>query len=555
VLESILKKFSRVVLGVIIAMLTLVFVIQFGGPQSQGCDTQSVQPAAEVYGEQISRPEFKAAYLLAGGDRFPPELAKQQKLEEMVLYGLIERKLLAKKALELGHHTSEDDVMRRVTEDGIVHLSVSVNAGPYLPPSGPQRFDFKDKDGKFSSTNLKNFINYRLHRSVSDFARNQIEESLAQSMRDDVTSSVVISPDELWEAYVREQENVVLRYVRYSPIYYRQQLKLDQAELAAWIAAHQAEVDAEYEKQKHRYTGLEKQVRAQHILIKVDSAADEATKAEKRAQIDALLARAKKGEDFEALAREHSEDTGSAKQGGDLGFNPRGRMVKPFDDAQFALAAGQLSEVVESTFGFHIIKAVAIREGDVPVGEAKRELAEGLYLSARSNELAEKAAGALQTELKAGKSMDQVETELSAAGAGATPAEGEAAAAADPLAPQVRETRAFGREDTPIPGPFDSMPLVAEAFRLSDAAPLPDKPIKLGEDWFVYRLSSRTRAEREAFTESEQERLRNVSQGRKQREALINYVRVLVREAQDKKQILVDTSILDGSANLAAGES
>lgn len=551
-LESILKRFGRAVLGMIILMLCGIFILQFGGPQAQGCDTKTVKAAAEVYGEGISRPEFKAAYLLAGGDRFPEELAKQQKLEEMVLYGLIERKLLAKKAIELGHRTTEDDVMRRLTEDGIVHLSVSVNAGPYLPPSGPQRFDFKDKDGKFSSTNLKNFINYRLHRSVSEFARTQIEETLAQSLRDDVTANVVVSPEEVWEAYVREKENVVLRYVRYSPVYYRQQLKLGDAELSAWIAAHQAEVDAEYEKQKHRYTGLEKQVRARHILIKVDSAADEATKAEKRAQIDALLARARKGEDFATLAREHSEDTGSGKQGGDLGFNQRGRMVKPFDDAQFALAAGQISDVVESTFGFHIIKVEAIREGDVPVDEAKRELAEGLYQTGRSNELAEQAAAALQAELKAGKTMDQVESELSGS---TTTAEGEAAPAADPLAPQVRDTRAFGREDTPIPGPFDSMPLVAEAFRLSEAAPLPDKPIKLGDDWFVYRLGSRTRAEREAFTDSEQERLRGVLVGRKQREALVNYVRTLVREAQDKKQILVDPTLLDGSTSLAASES
>lgn len=550
-LESILKKFGRVVLGLIILMLCGVFILQFGGPQAEGCNTEVAKPAAEVYGEGISRPEFKAAYLLAGGDRFPEELAKQQKLEEMVLYGLIERKLLAKKARELGHTTTEDDVMRGLTEDGIVHLSVSVNAGPYLPPSGPQRFDFKDKDGKFSATNLKNFINYRLHRSVSEFARTQIEETLAQSMRENVASNVVVSADEVWEAYVREKENVVLRYVRYSPVYYRQQLKLDDAELGEWTAAHQAEVDAEYEKQKHRYTGLEKQVRARHILIKVDSAADEATKAEKRAQIDALLARAQKGEDFATLAREHSEDVGSGKQGGDLGFNQRGRMVKPFDDAQFALQVGQLSEVVESTFGFHIIKVDAIREGDVPVDEAKRELAEGLYQTGRSNELAEQAANALQAELKAGKPMEQVETELG----GGTTAEGEGAPETDPLAPQVRDTRAFGREDTPIPGPFDSMPLVAEAFRLSEAAPLPDKPIKLGEDWFVYRLGSRTRAEREAFTESEQERLRGVLVGRKQREALINYVRTLVREAQDKKQILVDTSLLDGSTSIAAGES
>src|SRR6202008_4163206 len=107
--------------------------------------------------------------------------------------------------------------------------------------------------------------------------------------------------------------------------------------IGAYIAAHKKEIDEEYERQKARYTGLEKQVRARHILIKVGEDASAEAKLAARSKIEGLLARAKKGEDFAELARKYSEDVGSGKKGGDLGFNPKGRMVKPFDDAQFAL--------------------------------------------------------------------------------------------------------------------------------------------------------------------------------------------------------------------------
>src|SRR5205085_1657004 len=81
-----------------------------------------------------------------------------------------------------------------------------------------------------------------------------------------------------------------------------------------------------------------------------------------------------KGEDFAELAQKLSDDTASAKQGGDLGYNTRGKMVTPFDDAQFAMKAGDVSPVVETRFGYHVIKVEGVREGDVPVDEAKHEI-------------------------------------------------------------------------------------------------------------------------------------------------------------------------------------
>ena len=112
-------------------------------------------------------------------------------------------------------------------------------------------------------------------------------------------------------------------------------------------------------------------VRARHILIGVSPDASDAEKAEARERARALRVQAENGADFEALAREHSDDPGSAAQGGDLGLVVEGRTVPAFEAALFALEPGGLSDVVETPFGFHVIEMVERREDRlVPFEEA-----------------------------------------------------------------------------------------------------------------------------------------------------------------------------------------
>jgi peptidyl-prolyl cis-trans isomerase C len=125
-------------------------------------------------------------------------------------------------------------------------------------------------------------------------------------------------------------------------------------------------------------------VRASHILIGVPAASDAATRAARRARAEGLVREARAGKDFAALAREHSDD-GSASAGGDLGAFERGQMVPPFEQAAFALSPGEISEVVETEFGYHVIK-VAAREParTVPLEEAQEQI--GNYLSQRQRQ-------------------------------------------------------------------------------------------------------------------------------------------------------------------------
>ncbi|MDO5101322.1 MAG: SurA N-terminal domain-containing protein [Lautropia sp.] len=135
------------------------------------------------------------------------------------------------------------------------------------------------------------------------------------------------------------------------------------------------ELKAFYEKNDSRFNAPEERV-ASHILLKVPEGADEAARAEVKQRAESLLAEAKaKPEQFAELARKHSEDPGSAAQGGDLGAFERDTMVKPFSDAAFALTAPGFTEVVESEFGFHVIRVTDVKgAGKKSLADVKPEL-------------------------------------------------------------------------------------------------------------------------------------------------------------------------------------
>jgi peptidyl-prolyl cis-trans isomerase D len=127
-----------------------------------------------------------------------------------------------------------------------------------------------------------------------------------------------------------------------------------------------------YTENASRYTKAEER-RASHILINADAAMAAADRKKARAQADALLAELRRNPAaFAELARKNSQDTGSATGGGDLDFFGRGSMVKPFEDAVFAMKPGEISNVIESEFGYHIITLTGVRGGEKQPFESVR---------------------------------------------------------------------------------------------------------------------------------------------------------------------------------------
>jgi len=131
--------------------------------------------------------------------------------------------------------------------------------------------------------------------------------------------------------------------------------KLIETEIASKIAVRPEQVADFYAKNPDQFTQGES-VRASHILIGVPKEADAAARTQARAKADEVLKEVKAGKDFAGLAKQYSSDTGSAANGGDLGLFQQGQMVGPFNDAAFSLAPGAVSDLVETEFGFHIIK-------------------------------------------------------------------------------------------------------------------------------------------------------------------------------------------------------
>jgi peptidyl-prolyl cis-trans isomerase C len=184
----------------------------------------------------------------------------------------------------------------------------------------------------------------------------------------------------LKEQYASEADFTnALGVLKISPTSFRAQVerslsvaRLVETRFAAKAEVTDKEIRAYYDKNHDSFRQPE-QVRASHILIKADSQ-DEGKKAAARKKIGEILDKVRQGQDFASLARTYSEDTSGSKDG-DLGYIRQGQLMKPFEEALFALKTGEVSGVVETRLGYHLIKAVDRKpEMTVPFENLKDQL-------------------------------------------------------------------------------------------------------------------------------------------------------------------------------------
>ena len=273
-------------------------------------------------------------------------------------------------------------------------------------------------NGNFSKTRYEAFLTGQ-GLNVSQFERMISEDILIQKQLDSIAGSSLVSSAgiERFNQLIGQSRDIstwVLRPQQFADAvkiddaaisaYYTAQAKryqlpemvraqfvvLNQDKLAAEVAVSDEEAHKYFD--QHRAELAPEQRRASHILITVAKDADAATRSKAREQAEALLKdiKANPGR-FAELARSRSQDPGSASQGGDLGFFGRGMMVKPFEDTAFKLAKGELSGVVETDFGYHILRLDDIKQPDFAA--VKAEVVSRLQKqksSARLREQAEK---------------------------------------------------------------------------------------------------------------------------------------------------------------------
>jgi peptidyl-prolyl cis-trans isomerase D len=219
---------------------------------------------------------------------------------------------------------------------------------------------------------------------------------------------------------------------------------LDRATLQPQVAVTDRELELHYQDRREDFR-QDEEACASHILVKAKQgdAAEGHPEDEAQAIAAKLLEQVKGGADFAALAQKASEDKGSAAQGGDLGCFGPGRMVPEFDDAVFALEPGAVSELVKTSFGYHIIKLASKREASVrPFAEVKEPI-RAAVTERKLRELGEQKAQAVADALARGRSLDE-------------------AAKAQGLA--VQKSAAFARGETPPV--LQSSSLVARVFQM-----------------------------------------------------------------------------------------
>jgi peptidyl-prolyl cis-trans isomerase D len=308
------------------------------------------------------------------------------------------------------------------------------------------------------------------------FAQQLRQEFAMQQVMVGVTSSAVAPVSIAAAALDPLLQRRVVQLQRFDPAAYRAKVNPTDAEIEAYYQAHQAQfkapeqADIEYvvldldtlgkgvivgddELRKFyadngaRYSAPEER-RASHILVKAEKDVIAADRARARARAEELLAQVRKNPAaFAELARKNSQDEGSAAKGGDLDFFGRGQMVKPFEDAVFALKPGEISGIVESDFGFHIISLTAVRGGQKkPLEEVRGEIESELRKAAARHRWPEVAEQFTNTVYEQSDSLqpvlDKLKLEKHTATVQRTPAPG----AGGPLASAKLLDAVFGNE-------------------------------------------------------------------------------------------------------------
>lgn len=402
-------------------LVILAFIVLYV-PAFQGAGAGSPgEVLASVGGLPITVGEFQRLYyrhrqlyerLYQG--RMDAAALRRLGLEEQTFDALVVDRLVALEAKRLGLEVSDDALARALA------------TSPELQENG--RFLGGEE------------IRRRLEmqgRTVREFEQDQRQRLLRESLEGLLTDGVTVSDAEAEREFRRRTEQVKLEYVL-----------VDAGRFRAESAPGEQEVKARFESRRESYRIPEKRVLsyvmldtealkprvtvvdrdleayylehreefqqeaeacAAHILVKVKSspqAAEGHPEEEARRIAQGLLQRVKGGGDFAALARKSSEDAGSAANGGDLGCFPRGRMVPAFDDAVFSMQAGQVSDLVQSNFGFHIIKLDSIREEAVPPLAQVKERVRQIVTAQKVEALAEEKAGALAAALTRGKKLE-----------------------------------------------------------------------------------------------------------------------------------------------------
>lgn len=376
-LEYIRSRAQGVFAWLIVGAIILTFAL-FGINQylSGGGDSS----VATVDGAEISRMQLEQAYgqqrqrlvQMFGGKL--PAMFTEKMLKQQALSQLVTKEVLVQAAYGNGIRIGDLQLAEIIRSAEVFHEDGSFSRSRYEQLLAQQGMS----PGMFEAQVRRDMLAAQFesgYRDSSFVTTAEVDNLLRLQKQQRAVGylNIALAPfskaatvgDEEVTDYYQSNQSSFMRPERVKIDY----LELDLQALADAVTVTDAELRSRYEARKINYSTPQER-RASHILIKVDENAPQSDVEAAREKAEALVSRIRAGEDFAELARENSDDPGSAKQGGDLGFFGRGAMVMEFEEAAFALQEGEVSEPVRSPFGFHIIKLTGIRGGEVKPFEA-----------------------------------------------------------------------------------------------------------------------------------------------------------------------------------------
>ena len=347
----------------------------------------SNEPIAKINGKPVDAGEFYTAYerqlnayrsML--GKQFSKDLVDSLNVKETTLQTIINRRIMLDVAAKLGLAAPEAVVLASVHTDPIFQSTGQFDAQRYRILTRNMGFSSaQDYENDLRVTIMIDALEKALMDSahVSDA---EIRDLFNQKNEQRVLSAIVVDAGTQLSKVEVSDEQAKAWYENHKSSYQSplriqvNMVEINPRDLAAEGSVEESEIQAAYEKRKAEFSE-EEQRKARHILVRVSASDSEATRVAARQKIEAAQARIKAGEDFSAVAKEVSDDAGTAKNGGDLGWFKQGMMVAAFDGAVFSMDKASISDIVESEFGYHLISLDDIRQAhQTPYEQVKDKL-------------------------------------------------------------------------------------------------------------------------------------------------------------------------------------
>jgi peptidyl-prolyl cis-trans isomerase D len=396
------KRVVKVVLAIIIlpfAFFGIDFYFRDGGGGAAVAEIGDARISGQELSVALRNAQDRMREQARGNAQLTAYLGSPE-FRKSVLDDLIQRRLLLNQAVASGMAVSDAELQRTIA--GITA--------------------FHDESGKFSIARYEQLL--RAQNMTPDMFENQMRQEIILSRMQTALGGTAIMSQTVVERLIRirEQERRVSQYA-FTPAQFQSQAKVTQEDakkfyddnqdqfqipervrleyaiLTPEVAASTVKVTDEelreiYQQRIADFQSAEER-RASHILFSVPAGASDDEKAKVRAQAESVLDQLKKAPGrFAELAKRHSQDLGSGEQGGDLGYFQRGFMVKPFDDAVFSMEQGAISELIETQYGYHIIRLDGIKPvTTTPFEKVRAELME----QARKDRIQRAYAEAAQT--------------------------------------------------------------------------------------------------------------------------------------------------------------